>query len=402
MDIVSLCISAVTHSEFMKVDTVRETDQMDSSEHRGSDRRKPGGHALEATIDEFLVGGNKSGNYKQSLERVLTQWRTRLEDQGVKSVEQIGKRHMANYAKYLSRRTDTSKNREVNGGITSGTAWTYYDYVSAFLSYCVRWDYLEENPAQKGIALDELPPRPKRKSGDQQFWAPEDRTALLRYVDERAHTALDEKGSAALEELRDRALAYVFAYSGVRGGEILSDPRDDRRNGLRWSDVDLENSQLLVLGKNQHLEEVQLPRQVHGPLERLETSLEPPTSEWPVFITNHAPSLYSDLPNNVDPTEGDPLELHRDHGTVPASLSTNGGRSILKRLCDEAELEVEDGYLKPHGARRGVGEAIYRERGAAAAQRVLRHSDPRTTSQMYAHIEASELAEETSEVFDKE
>ncbi|MFC4440321.1 MULTISPECIES: hypothetical protein [Natrialbaceae] len=74
----------------------------------------------------------------------------------------------------------------------------------------------------------------------------------------------------------------------------------------------------------------------------------------------------------------------------------------MKRLCEDADLDVDGEYLKPHGARRGVGEAIYREHGAAAAQRVLRHADPRTTSQMYAHIEASELAEETAEVFENE
>lgn len=45
---------------------------------------------------------------------------------------------------------------------------------------------------------------------------------------------------------------------------------------------------------------------------------------------------------------------------------------------------------------------MYREYGAAAAQRTLRHADPRTTSQMYAHIEASELAEETGKLFGRE
>ncbi|WP_306060385.1 tyrosine-type recombinase/integrase [Natronococcus wangiae] len=81
---------------------------------------------------------------------------------------------------------------------------------------------------------------------------------------------------------------------------------------------------------------------------------------------------------------------------VPPSLSTNGGRSLLKRLCEEAKINGD--YLKPHGTRLGVGEGIYREHSAAVAQRMLRHADPRTTSQMYAHIEASELAEEVAEV----
>ncbi|WP_306061186.1 tyrosine-type recombinase/integrase [Natronococcus wangiae] len=359
-------------------------------------------NALETVIDDFLASGNKSGNYRESLERVLTQWRERLEDRGVETVEQISKRNMASYAQYLSRRVDAGKSREVDGGISAATAWTYYDYVSAFLSYCVRWEYLEENPAQKGIATDELPPRPKKKSGDQQFWSAEDRKALVQYADQRAHGAVDEKGFDALEELRDRALVYVLAYSGVRGGEILSDPRDDRRNGLRWKDVDLENNQLIVLGKNQQREEVQLPKQSHNPLERLKKALEPASLEWPVFVSSHAPSLYSNLPDDADPSAGEPLELQRQHGVVPPSLSTNGGRSVLKRLCDDAEIDVDGDYLKPHGARCGVGEAIYDERGASAAQRVLRHADPRTTSQMYAHKEASELAEEASEVFENE
>ena len=362
----------------------------------------PQGHTLQKAIDNFLGSGNKSGNYRDALERVLTQWQRRLARRDIRVVEQIDKVTLANYAQYLSRRVDAGKNRKVDGGISAATAWTYYDYVSAFCSYCVRWDYLEENPAQKAIALNELPPRPTNKSGDQQFWSVGDRTALVRYADNRAHQAVDKRGSDARKELRDRAFVYVLAYSGVRGGEILSDPRDGRRNGLRWQDVDLEHNQLLVLGKSQQLEETQLPPQCHGPLERLEKALDPPSPEWPVFVTNHAPSLYGVLPDDVETSAGDPLELCREHGITPPSLSTNGGRSVLKRLCEDADLDVDGEYLKPHGARRGVGEAVYRERGAAAAQRTLRHSDPRTTSKMYAHIEASELAEDVGEVFENE
>ncbi|WP_129115561.1 tyrosine-type recombinase/integrase [Halegenticoccus tardaugens] len=362
----------------------------------------PGGHALKTVIDDYLDSGNKSGNYADALDRVLTQWRQYLCERGVETVENVDKRSMATYAQYLSRRVDARNNQDDKGGISAATARTYYDYVSAFLSYCVRWEYLTENPARKGIALDELPPRPKKKSGDQQFWSAEDRKALLRYTDRRAHEAVDEKGVDALVELRDRALVYVLAYSGVRGGEILSDPRDERRTGLHWTDVDLENNQLLVLGKNQQIEEVQLPSQAHRPIERLEHALDPPSPEWPVFVTGHAPSLYRALPDDVNPSTGEPLEVLRKSGVVPPSLSTNGGRSVLKRLCKDAEIDIDGDYLKPHGARRGVGETIYRERGAAAAQRVLRHADPRTTSQMYAHIEASELAEETSKIFENE
>lgn len=387
------------HSGFTYPHAVCEATDMQPADSETTARE----HALEPAIDEFLESGNKSGNYRDALERVLTQWRRRLKERGIETVERVDKRTMANYARYLSQRVAAGTNANSNDGISAATAWTYYDYASAFLSYCVRWDHLTENPAQRGVALNELPPRPKKRSGDQQFWSTADRKALLRHVDQRAREAVDGRGLDALEALRDRALVYVLAYSGVRGGEVLADPRDERRSGLRWKDVDLENNQLLVLGKNQQVEEAPLPPLAHGSLEQLERALRPPSDEWPVFVTSHAPSLYGALPSGTETDdERTPLELLREREKTPPSLSTNGGRSVLKRLCEAAELDVDGEYLKPHGARRGVGEAIYRERGAAAAQRALRHADPRTTSRMYAHIEASELAEETGEVFDRE
>jgi len=51
-----------------------------------------------------------------------------------------------------------------------------------------------------------------------------------------------------------------------------------------------------------------------------------------------------------------------------------------------------------YGARRGVGEKLYRELEVAAAQRTLRHADPKTTSEMYSYIETSENTENVTEV----
>jgi integrase len=72
----------------------------------------------------------------------------------------------------------------------------------------------------------------------------------------------------------------------------------------------------------------------------------------------------------------------------------------MKRLCEDANLDIDGEYLKPHGGRRGVGETLYTELDPVAAQRALRHKDPATTSKMYSHVEASELADDTSEVFE--
>lgn len=87
-------------------------------------------------------------------------------------------------------------------------------------------------------------------------------------------------------------------------------------------------------------------------------------------------------------------------GVTPPALSTNGGRTAMKRLCEDADIGIDGEYLKPHDGRRGAGETLYRELDAAAAQRALRHKDPATTSKMYSHIDTTELAEDTSEAFE--
>lgn len=399
------------HSTFTDPRDVQTSEPMDTTERDTS----LGADALEPTIQEFLGRGQKAGNYRDSLERVLLgtdgdtagtiqPFRAFLENRGTDRATEINKKDLAAYAEHLADAVADAEDRTTTTkGISAATAWTYFDYISAYLAYLVEWEYLEENPARKGLATDQLPPRPNQKTDEADFWTSEDRRDLLRFADKRAEQALDEHGTDAIEALRDRALVYVLAYTGVRGGEVLADPRDDRRDGLRWEDVALEGGYIWVLGKNQTQEQVQLPRQTHGPLERLQRALDPPDDRWPVFATLHRPTLSRGLPDDVERDEDQTyLDCYREVGRVPDALTTNGGRSVLKRLCEAADLNVDGGYLKPHGARRGVGEMMYRERGAAAAQRTLRHADPRTTSEMYAHIEAEELAEEVGDVFDND
>jgi integrase len=369
----------------------------------GSEDASPTPQPVEDVVDEFLTSGTKSGNYKSNLRSVLQTWSSWLADRRITDLASVDKRAMAKYAEYLQRRITAGQNPEADGGISASTAWTYFDYVSAFLDWCVEWDYIRENPAQKGIVKDELPERPTSDSGSQQFWSPEDRENLIAYVDEQAADAVDEDGLQAVATLRDRALAYVLAYSGVRGGEILQDPRDDRRAGLRWIDVEIEANRATVLGKDQQREAVQLPEQTHQPLRQLQRVVNPPDGEWPVFPSNHAPSIHSLLPEEWERPDNDEeslLDHCRTLGVTPPALSTNGGRTVMKRLCEDANLDIDGEYLKPHGGRRGVGETLYTELDPVAAQRALRHKDPATTSKMYSHVEASELADDTSEVFE--
>jgi integrase len=368
-----------------------------------SEERKPFSEAIEHFVaDKAKLDG--SGNYADMAERVVRQWADQ-HCEGIDYVDEVEPRHLEHYADYLDRRVQArAGDPENEAGISGRTAHQYYGLVRAFLTHCQKWEWLAENPAIVERVKEKLPDESLGQTDtDQQFWSPRERRDLCDYADEQAREAIDTDGLDARTEVRDRALVYVLAYTGARVGELVRDPRDDRRTGITWADLELTDDRIQVLGKTQSREHVPLPEQAHPAIERWEKVLDPPTSSWPVFPTLHAPSLHTQLPDNVEPGD-DLLSALRDHDVRPPSISTNGVRSTLKRLCDDGDIDVngEKDYLTPHGARRGVGEFLYRNVGFEAAQRALRHKDPSTTSEMYSHIEASELADVTAEAFESE
>ena len=365
---------------------------------------------IEDALSAFVRSkqkGTDSGNYQRNARRVIEEWLTWLSshEDSVETFDQLQVTHMRQYARYLKERVD-------EGDFAGSTAITYWNYISAFLGWCVYEELVTENPARTRRAEEELPDK-RPRSDRQQFWSRADREALLTHLNERAHTAVDERGLDAVKELRNRALAALLAYSGVRSGEILRDPNDQRRSGLRWRDVDLEAGTLVVLGKNQAAEEAPLPPQTRGPLERLHQALRPASDDWPVFPTLHRPTLsrtvrtqFADAgyePDEIDAMveEHDWLTLFRTDEFVPPALTTNGGRTVMHRICEEAEIDLdgEHDYLTPHGGRRGAGDILYRE-DPVLAQIALRHRSIETTKDSYSYIEAGETATRAGEIFD--
>lgn len=408
-----LWISAVITSTFRRVDALSVATSMANSDSGPT----PRGTALEDALAACLESkSGKSPNYRLNFERVVSSWIDFCERRDVTTIEDVSTRSMNRYANHLARRIEAGESDDVEGGISKTTAWTYYDYVSSFLTWAVRWNYLTENPAEKERAREGLPDRPSSGEYDRQFWTPEQRRTILEFVRRRVDSAYREPIAPTQilhKRLRDRTLVAMIAYSGVRGGEVLKDPNDERRTGLRWNDVDLEEGVASVLGKNQDTEPAQLPRQVTSPLERWRDAYDPPSDEWPVFPSLHVPTLSRTIADALGSDERDRRTATTHHWEVvleeriePTSITTEGARSVLKRLSEEAAVpgvDHENGeYLKLHGGRRGVGEYLYRNHSHERAQRTLRHADPQTTSEMYSHIDASELAEDNSAVFDDE
>ena len=365
---------------------------------------------IEDALDAFVRSkqkGTDSGNYQRNARRAIEEWVDWLADRedSIKKFDQLQVSHMRQYARHLKERVDRDE-------LAGSTANTYWNYIAAFLGWCVYEELLAENPVRKRRAEQELPDT-RPRSDRQQFWSRADRETLLTHLNERAHAAVDAEGLSAIKELRDRALASLLAYSGVRGAEVLRDPNDERRSGVRWRDLDLEAGTLVVLGKSQADEEAPLPPQACDPLERLQQALRPADSDWPVFPTLHRPTLSRIVRENLADTgyddteiqqlieEHDWLVLYRNHDFAPPALTTNGGRTVMRRVCEEAEivLDGEHDYLTPHGGRRGAGDVLYRE-DPVLAQTALRHRSIETTKDGYSYIEAGETANRAGDVFE--
>jgi hypothetical protein len=97
------------------------------------------------------------------------------------------------------------------------------------------------------------------------------------------------------------------------------------------------------------------------------------------------------------------LLLALDEDIRPPSITTDGARSILQRLTDEAEIDIDHPkheYLAPHGGRRGMGEVLVRAFGYTVAARYLDNSEE-MVRERYSHIEAGELGDVATEALNE-
>ena len=368
---------------------------------------------IETVVEDFLTDKGKgqrgeSGNYRQDAGRELNRFIDFLADHEdtPTTFDELDSSHLREYARHLARQ-----------GWTAGTVRTYYAYVSAFCGWAVREGHLPENVAQRRNATEPIPDDGGRKSDDQQAWSAEDRQQLTGFVDEQASTAIDNIGEnrrGAIKACRDRALVYLLSYSGVRGAEVLRDRSDERRQGLRWEDVNLKDRYVTVFAKKQRLDDRGLPEPAVYPLQMHRKILDAPSGSWPVFPSFHRLTLSKCLTDKLTTrgyTDSEIEKLRADRSLIevctefdvaPPSMTTDAGRHVLKRLCEEAGIELGDNhdYLMPHGARRGAGEVLVRTSGHAAAARALDNSEE-VVREHYSHIEAGDLADQMTNAFEE-
>jgi len=297
--------------------------------------------------------------------------------------------------------------RDPDDRFSAASAQTYHDVVRAFFTWCVRDDRLASNPMDSARVAEELPE--DTAEPDRQFWPDAARRRLLDHVDRDAQRALaaDEGVERAF---RDRVVAYLLADTAARGAELFAVSGDDRRNGITWRDVDLERGTVTVLGKNRSRQPVQLPKTTAEKLSRYRRLLDAP-ADWPVVPTMDASTKYRRVRTVLGRRgwEAERVEqaleaadsvdsVLREHGIAPPALTTEGARRRMKALSDDAGVDVDGEYLKPHGGRRALGHKLYWEVSAEAAQSVLRHASIETTHESYQDARAGQLSETVDEL----
>jgi len=212
------------------------------------------------------------------------------------------------------------------------------------------------------------------------------------------------------------ALVFVLAYTAVRVGELLRDPDDSRRRGVRWEDIDLEDGSMDVYRKKQQWDAASLPDPVISPLRSYRRLMDPPTERWPVVPTFDQRTLANlvqkELANRGERSKAiqerrdvyvRDLLLALDENIRPKSITTDGARSILRRVTNDASIEIshpKHEYLAPHGGRRGMGEVLVRAFGYTVAVRYLDNSEE-MVRERYSYIEAGELGNVATETLNK-
>jgi len=343
----------------------------------------------------------ESGNYRRNNELVLADF---VEFQRARGVDALGDLDATDCRRYAQHLDDRVREEE----LAASSANTYYDVVRAWLGWCVRDGRIPENPADTLRATEDLPT--DSGDADRQYWWPEEREAMFAHLDRVVDDANDDGDTwVQLKAHRDRALFFTLGLSGARGAEVVRDPDDDRRDGITWRDVDFDGSVVEVFGKTRERQTMQVMTPALERLDRFRRLLAPPTPDWPVFVSLHRPSLYGRLREELgargwseDRVEArldadGPLALARAEKVTPRAISLQGARSMMRRRCERADIDVDGEYLKPHGGRRGLGHELYSEK-AELAQEVLRHESVTTTHESYRDVQAEQLREDAEDV----
>lgn len=378
---------------------------------QGTDAQNPLAEPRDAYIKAKSVGTDDApGRYARNAESMLTEFTDWAHhSQMVSNIKHLTTEDVRAYVRRLRKRWRKDE-------LAASSTQVHFATIRAWLGWCVRNGWLETNPAEDDDAQEALPDGDDDTDDTRQRWQEQARHDLIQYVRGQTDSAYADPiatPETRMMRARDRALVVVLAKTGVRGAEVFRDVENSEREGLHWKDVDNEEGTLYVWGKSRENEYVPYPESAQAAVDTWRRELQPSSAEWPVFPSLSANSLAAAIRKSRNGSVPDHevdravdnegylqgyLRLAREHDEPPTAMTTTAARNVLQRLSGASGVSGSDGeYLKPHGARRQLGDDLYRE-NPALAQRALRHSNIEVTQESYSYIEAGEVGEEIDRV----
>ncbi|WP_435335839.1 tyrosine-type recombinase/integrase [Haloarchaeobius sp. TZWWS8] len=379
--------------------------------------------ALDIYLDDKRRGdADAPGAFSTHGRSVLTRVQAYLAaEHGVTTVEAVDARTLRQLARLWRDCADPDREPRIEQDwwqtdLKASTVENYWAVLRAFLEWTVREGMRDDNPAKTRTAREPLPDASmdaSRGAVERQYWPADERERLRRYTRARVSSAYESPlapPSVRRERVRNHLLVTLLCDTGARIGELVSVSRDSRRNGVTWGDIELpedesDEAAMWVLGKDQRRNDVPIPSQVRAALELFRRELvsqhgDVPDS-WPLLPTRNRPTLsrYAREQLGDDRVERlldrgmDVEELVITHDVEIPAISTNGARNLMQRLCDDASVDVDGDYLKPHGGRRAIGRDLFIDRPGVATE-LLRHKSQQTTKESYGGVQRRSVREE--------
>jgi site-specific recombinase XerC len=186
---------------------------------------------------DHLEAENAAPRTIQTYTLAVTQLGAFLRTQGMPAdPTRVTREHLTEWLRYLQR-----PRAEGGQGVSAQTALQRYRSVARFFTWLVETDEIRESPLAKM-----RPPRVPPKLVP--VVRPEDLKKLLKAV-----------GGAAFEARRDKAIISLFIDTGLRISEMA---------GIDLDDLDLEDRELVVLGKGRRSRRVRIVKETRADIQR--------------------------------------------------------------------------------------------------------------------------------------
>ncbi len=319
------------------------------------------------TLDDYLasVSLSRSPNTARTYGNAVKAFTAHLEDSGLDpektGVENVSENWIVDFARHLASYSPASERLY----LTALTGW--YEYLAA------------ENLVDINLPrLRLLIRRRARRPGQRLPQFPrQDIETVLQYA--KTLSAADDADERAwLRALRDRALLFTLADTGLRVHEAV---------GLRRGDIDWNEGRSILVGKGDREAVVRFSGRSLRYLK-----------------------AYLDRRSQLDGASGRPmraLPLFARHdkgaGKRVLAISTTSARSIVHNRAKEALGDRQSAVITPHSFRHYFVTTVLRGSGGnlKLAQELARHRNIAVT-QRYAHLSDSELDRGYHEIFEND